>query len=91
VRSERVELNAALQAALSTLSESHRTVIVLREVEGLSYDEIAESMDCHIGTVMSRLHHARKKLQESLRPYLVESGMEYLAEKAGDGVGTKRT
>lgn len=90
VRSERVELNAALQAALDTLSENHRTVIVLREVEGLSYEEIAESMDCHIGTVMSRLHHARKKLQESLRPYLIESGQDHLAERAGEGVGTKR-
>ena len=57
---DRVELNKVLNEALGKLSEDHRTIIVLREVEGMSYEAIAESVGCHLGTVMSRLHHARK-------------------------------
>lgn len=79
------ELGAALQAAIDGLSENHRAIILLREVEGLSYEEIAEAMDCHLGTVMSRLHHARKNLQKALKPYLESSG-SHLADKAGAGV-----
>ena len=89
-RLEQEELSGAIEQALSRLSENHRTIIVLREVEGLSYEEIAESMSCNLGTVMSRLHHARKKLQEALRPYLNSAGEEELAQRAGEGVGTKR-
>jgi RNA polymerase sigma-70 factor (ECF subfamily) len=87
---DRAELHDALQKALATLSESHRHVIVLREVDGLSYEEIAEITESHVGTVMSRLHYARKNLQEALRPYLKDIGEEVLADKAGAGVGTKR-
>lgn len=90
-RIEREELNEALEQALDQLSEKHRTIMVLREIDGLSYEEIADTMDCSIGTVMSRLHHARKKLQERLRPYLKSIGATHLVERAGDGVGTKRT
>ncbi|MFN3202979.1 MAG: sigma-70 family RNA polymerase sigma factor [Bradymonadia bacterium] len=79
------ELAQALDEALNTLSENHRTIILLREVDGLSYEEIAEVMDCHLGTVMSRLHHARKNLQKALKPYLEASGST-LAEQAGAGV-----
>jgi RNA polymerase sigma-70 factor, ECF subfamily len=45
-------------------------VLVLREIEGLSYSEIAEVIGCSKGTVMSRLHHARKKLKRTLEPAL---------------------
>ena len=90
-RLEQVELSEAIESALSRLSENHRTIILLREVEGLSYEDIAESMDCNLGTVMSRLHHARKNLQEALRSYLNATGEGELAAKAGEGVGTKRT
>jgi RNA polymerase sigma-70 factor (ECF subfamily) len=90
-RMEREELSEALEQALNLLSENHRTIMILREIDGLSYEEIAETMDCSIGTVMSRLHHARKKLQEKLRPYLKSIGATHLAERAGDGVGTKRS
>lgn len=89
-RSEQEELKEALDQALNRLSDKHRTVIVLREIDDLSYEDIAESLQCSIGTVMSRLHHARKNLQEALRPYLKASGELYLAERAGEGVGTKR-
>jgi RNA polymerase sigma-70 factor, ECF subfamily len=60
------ELGQAILAALDTLSEKHRTAIVLREFEGLSYEEMAGVMGTSQGTVMSRLHHARKKLQKAL-------------------------
>ena len=60
------ELGRAIDAALETLPEKHRTAFVLREYEGLSYQKMAEVMECSLGTVMSRLHHARKKLQKAL-------------------------
>jgi len=62
----RADLRAALEQALSRLSPEHRQAILLKEVQGLKYHEIAEVMDCSIGTVMSRLFYARKKLQEML-------------------------
>jgi RNA polymerase sigma-70 factor (ECF subfamily) len=61
------EIRERVLAALERLSENHRTVLVLREVEGLAYKEIADVMGCSIGTVMSRLFHARKRMQEMLR------------------------
>jgi RNA polymerase sigma-70 factor (ECF subfamily) len=64
------ELAEALQAALAELSPEHRTALVLHANEGLSYKEIAEAMDCPIGTVMSRLFYARRTLAEKLRRYL---------------------
>jgi RNA polymerase sigma-70 factor, ECF subfamily len=63
----RGELKAKIQAAIAQLSEDHRTAILLKEVEGLKYHEIAEVMGSSIGTVMSRLFYARKKLQELLK------------------------
>ena len=56
--------------SLEKLSENHRSVLVLREIEGLAYKEIAEAMGCSIGTVMSRLFHARTKVQKILSEYL---------------------
>ncbi len=69
------ELGAAIDEAVRALPPKHRNVFVLREYEGLSYQEIADVMQCNVGTVMSRLHHARKKLQSKLiRMGAVESG-----------------
>jgi RNA polymerase sigma-70 factor (ECF subfamily) len=65
----RRELAGKIQEALATLPEKHRTILVLREVEGLSYEELAERLGIHKGTVMSRLFHARKKMQAALRDY----------------------
>lgn len=65
----RKEVIQVLEEAMDTLSMEHRTAIVLREVEGLSYEEIAEVMECPRGTVMSRLHHARKKLVAALQEH----------------------
>ena len=60
------ELGDAILSALKSLSAEHQTAFVLREFEGLSYEEMACAMGCRLGTVMSRLHHARKKLQNAL-------------------------
>jgi len=62
----RREIAASLQAAFDTLPSYHRAVIVLRELEGLSYEEMAEALGVSKGTVMSRLFHARRKLQKAL-------------------------
>ena len=59
------ELGVRINKAIATLKPEHKTVILLREVEGLSYEEIAEVTESQIGTVMSRLFYARKKLQEN--------------------------
>ena len=61
------EIRRHVMAALEELSPNHQTVLVLREVDGLTYKEIAEVMNCSIGTVMSRLFHARKRMQQLLR------------------------
>ena len=61
------ELGDAIKQALDALPFKHRTAFMLREFDGLSYEEMAQVMECNIGTVMSRLHHARKKLQYSLK------------------------
>ncbi|NNC88801.1 MAG: sigma-70 family RNA polymerase sigma factor [Akkermansiaceae bacterium] len=63
---ERGELRRKIEEAMDKLSPEHREVILLREVQGLEYKEIAEVMETSIGTVMSRLFYARKKLQTLL-------------------------
>ena len=65
----RRELAGRMQAALDGLPEIHRTILVLREVEGLSYEDLAERLGIQKGTVMSRLFHARKKMQAALADY----------------------
>ncbi|MFP4499919.1 MAG: RNA polymerase sigma factor [Candidatus Hydrogenedentota bacterium] len=65
-RSAARELGAAIEQAVAQLPHKHKTAFVLREYEGLSYQEMAEAMGCSLGTVMSRLHHARRKLQNAL-------------------------
>jgi RNA polymerase sigma-70 factor (ECF subfamily) len=64
------ELKGKLDEALAGLSENHRAILLLREVEGLSYEELARVLDIRKGTVMSRLFHARLKMQNKLREYL---------------------
>jgi RNA polymerase sigma-70 factor, ECF subfamily len=66
----RRELSDKIRQALDTLPEYHRAVILLREVEGMSYEEMAEILDVPKGTIMSRLFHARRKMQDQLQPYL---------------------
>jgi RNA polymerase sigma-70 factor (ECF subfamily) len=61
------ELRAKIEAALGKISAEHREVVILKDVQGLSYKEIADAMDCTLGTVMSRLFYARQKLQALLK------------------------
>lgn len=64
------ELQENLNTAMQKLSEPHRLVVTLHDVQGLSHEEIAEIMDCNIGTVRSRLFYARQQLQAYLSDYL---------------------
>ena len=64
------EIAHAVNAAIEALSEDLRQAITLREIEGLSYEEIAELMNCPIGTVRSRIFRARESIAQRLRPLL---------------------
>ncbi len=64
------EIAQAVNAAIEALSDDLRQAITLREIEGLSYDEIAELMNCPIGTVRSRIFRARESIAQRLRPLL---------------------
>lgn len=64
------QVAAAVNSAMQALSEELRQAITLREIEGLSYEEIAEMMNCPIGTVRSRIFRAREAIAERLRPLL---------------------
>ena len=63
------ELGQTIQDALKQLSPEHRSIILLKEIDGLSYQEIADTLEITLGTVMSRLFYARKKLQTLLQDY----------------------
>ena len=69
---KRKEIAGRLQLALEALPEYHRAVVVMREVDGLSYDEMATALGVSKGTIMSRLFHARQKLQKALADCYVE-------------------
>ena len=64
------EIRAVVEEAMAELPEDLRTAIVLRELEGLSYEEIAEAMDCPVGTVRSRIFRAREAIDKMLKPLL---------------------
>lgn len=65
-----VELQGKLNEALQKLSHVHRMVVTLHDVQGLSHEEIAQIMDCNVGTVRSRLFYARQQLQAYLSDYV---------------------
>jgi len=67
------EIGATVNAAIEALPEELRSAIQLRELEGLSYEEIAKLMDCPIGTVRSRIFRAREAIAERLKPLLDKS------------------
>lgn len=64
------ELEEKVKLAMDKLPAEQKAALIFRDVEGLSYQEMAEAMGCSIGTVMSRLHYGRKKMQESLKDYV---------------------
>ncbi|MHB1306954.1 MAG: RNA polymerase sigma factor [Limisphaerales bacterium] len=61
-RLERQELRTRIDEAMAKLSDAHRTVLILHEFEGLEYKEVAKRMNCSIGTIMSRLFYARRRM-----------------------------
>jgi RNA polymerase sigma-70 factor, ECF subfamily len=65
--------------AMESITEEFRTIIILSDLEGLSYEEISEMLDIPLGTVRSRLHRARKNLQEKLRGFAIAKG--YLSKE----------
>ncbi len=67
---EHREVGRRIDEALALLSPEHRTVLILREIDGESYEAMAEKIGCSVGTVMSRLFYARKKLQAALNDLL---------------------
>jgi len=64
------ELEERVKLAMDRLPAEQKAALIFRDVEGLSYQEMAEAMGCSIGTVMSRLHYGRKRMQESLKDYV---------------------
>lgn len=77
---ENNEILAAVEDSLQFLSDKHRAVIVMRELQGMSYADMAKAMNCSKGTIMSRLFHARRNMQKLLRQRL-----EHLPEPSEDG------
>lgn len=88
----RRELSSRIQKALDELPPYHRGAIVMRELEGLSYEEMAQAMGVSKGTVMSRLFHARQKLQRALlgchRERFSSPAARWLETSGGSGGGT---
>ncbi|MBN1204598.1 MAG: sigma-70 family RNA polymerase sigma factor [Myxococcaceae bacterium] len=78
----RRELAEKIQEALSAVPEKHRAILLLREVEGMSYEDLSRTLDIPKGTVMSRLFHARAKVQKILSQYLE-------LDEAKSGVGSE--
>lgn len=72
---ERAERDARIQAALNDLADDHRAVIVMKDLDGLRYEEIAAILKVPIGTVRSRLHRARCELRDRLRGLVEESSV----------------
>ena len=77
----RRELGERLETAMAQLPEKHRAILILREVDGLSYEELAQALEIPAGTVMSRLFHARSKMQALLTEYVSESNPASLDHK----------
>lgn len=74
------EIRARIDRALDELSDNHRAVLIMRELEGLSYEEMAKAMGCSKGTIMSRLFHARKNMQRRLIDLIDNPSPELIAE-----------
>jgi RNA polymerase sigma-70 factor, ECF subfamily len=75
-------LDDDVASAVSSLPEEFRTVVILSDIEGFTYEEIARFVHCPLGTVRSRLHRARKLLRSALRDYAGERGYGRLEERS---------
>lgn len=86
------EAATAIRSVLRTLSDEHREVVLLREVDGLNYDQISEAVGIPKGTVMSRLHYARKMLQKALKDFAPSSRQQIDSqEELTASSGTQRS
>ena len=79
------ELEEKVKLAMDKLPADQKAALIFRDVEGLSYQEMAEAMGCSIGTVMSRLHYGRKRMQESLKDYVKLRGQSHGASAVSKG------
>jgi len=79
------ELEEKVKLAMDKLPDEQKAALIFRDVEGLSYQEMAEAMGCSIGTVMSRLHYGRKRMQESLKDYIKLHGKGRGASTVSEG------
>jgi len=70
IQAEKQELREWVTKAVESLPIHHRTVVILHELEGLTHSEIASILNCSVSTVRTRLHYARKRLRELLKPYV---------------------
>jgi RNA polymerase sigma-70 factor (ECF subfamily) len=86
----RREIAQRIQTALDALPSYHRGVILMREVEGMSYEEMAQAMGVSKGTIMSRLFHARQKLQRALADCYAEEGRKAPANEAAPNAPAAR-
>src|SRR3954469_18291017 len=78
------QIRARIDQALDELSENHRSVLVMRELEGLSYEDMAQAMSCSKGTIMSRLFHARRNMQKRLLDLLDHPPADLVRDLTGD-------
>jgi RNA polymerase sigma-70 factor (ECF subfamily) len=77
------QIRGRIDQALDELSENHRTVLVMRELEGLSYEDMAQAMRCSKGTIMSRLFHARRNMQKRLLDLIDNPSAELVDDLTG--------
>lgn len=78
------EIRARIDQALDELSDNHRAVLVMRELEGFSYEEMAQAMSCSKGTIMSRLFHARRNMQKRLLDLIEHPSPELVKDLTGE-------
>ena len=81
------QIRGRIDQALDELSENHRAVLVMRELEGLSYEDMAQAMSCSKGTIMSRLFHARRNMQKRLLDLIDHPSAELVADLLGGQAG----
>jgi len=85
------QIRGRIDVALDELSANHRAVLVMRELDGLSYEAMAEAMSCSKGTIMSRLFHARRNMQKRLLDLLDHPSAELVADLTGGSLGVADT
>jgi RNA polymerase sigma-70 factor, ECF subfamily len=85
------QIRHRIDQALDELSDNHRSVLIMRELEGLSYEDMAQAMRCSKGTIMSRLFHARRNMQKRLLDLIDHPSPELVADLAGHAASAAST